>query len=316
MNLDPKKAIGCIYLKFDSNNVMQKYRCMRIQNGDTVNLRNIETGTNIKVSVDNLKKDFILLEPDGYLFFSHVTMDKKEVDNPLMQDIIISFFRKADLLDVTPVPYCVCRQNINSPFDVIKNDVTQNVNIVGCSVSQETIPADMNFMVMLSCEDTIHNQVISIYFEDDLDTITSYRAVKYFDKQLDKIKYAFDLYRAVNMMIETFDGYCNSVSELMKYNEFLYDVRRGFNIAQLDYRIFKDLVDETKLDKNSLDQVQKLLGKTIRNHMVVDFDRDIDIELIRGDKIFVCDITGALYIISYEEDDGVQSMFPSLNLPV
>ena len=105
--------VGCKYYKYDEENNLDLIRVVGVQNTETIKIRH-QDGTEEKVSPNKVLENYRMLNSDGIITFSLVTVDAGNGQN--IDDVIICIHRKTDLDNCNAVPYAVCRQNINAIF--------------------------------------------------------------------------------------------------------------------------------------------------------------------------------------------------------
>lgn len=108
------------------------------------------------------------LNPDGYIGFSIVDMEEDED----VQDVVVTFHRRKNLSTEKQLPFAVCRMNIYDLFtNAIKPEKDKDVTYLGCSVSQDSCPADIEFPTLLAYDDIRSMILTACYIEDTIDDI-------------------------------------------------------------------------------------------------------------------------------------------------
>ena len=170
---------------------------MGVQNTETIKIRH-QDGTEEKVSPNKVLENYRMLNSDGIITFSLVTVDAGNGQN--IDDVIICIHRKTDLDNGNAVTYAVCRQNINDIFDEYMNP-NPEVIYAGCSVSIDSIPENFNYRILMACNDVKKSYGVNIYLDDDLDTILSMVKLKDFDRALQNLLDAHLKYYSPNRVI-------------------------------------------------------------------------------------------------------------------
>lgn len=307
--MDITKIIGCRFFKIiekESDN-LQKLTVLKViglQNSTTLKVKNLNSNTNFKINKEELENEYTLLEPDAYILFSIVVLQ----DN--INDIVVSMYKTRDMINGNNIPQCVCRQNITNVHASMIRTVDRShmdPTEVGMCMSIETIPDGIDYNIMTACNSLEHMVLVAAYLDDSLDTILGciHRIAKY-DSVLEilfqnHINYLDnELYRKndiKNMPIHS--GYCRSLKSLLDYNKFMYDFRRAFGIAEIDINLSSNITSDYKLNDFAKQVIQDAYNKFILNEIVIKYDKDIDLDSIKEDKIIICDNNDEIYLITY-----------------
>ena len=287
--------VGCKYYKYDEENNLDLIRIVGVQNTETIKIRH-QDGTEEKVSPNKVLENYRMLNSDGIITFSLVTVDAGNGQN--IDDVIICIHRKTDLDNGNAVPYAVCRQNINDIFYEYMNP-NPEVIYAGCSVSIDRI--------LMACNDVKKSYGVNIYLDDDLDTILSMVKLKDFDRALQNLLDAHLKYYSPNRVIipkpnKSYHGYCPNVKTLLLDNNFMYDFNTCFGITPLSIELsFTDESEEHLDDKCRL-ALSMIFRENITNTYVIPFGHDIDKDKIGIDHMMVKTPSGRLYVIGYTKD--------------
>lgn len=319
--MDITRIIGCKFFKNEvaednSVKLTELYKVVGIQNDTTLKVKDLlHEGDTFKVDKAEFESEYILLEPDAYVLFSTVYLQ----DN--IEDVIVSMFRVSDMLKGGNTPYCVCRQNINNLYAaMIRNDPNDRLNMeskeVGMCMSMETIPDGVDYRVMTACNASKHFTMVATYLDDKLDDMLSCLKMNKYNRVLNDLFTRHMEHEKIPISISNnmniHNGYCRTLKDLLEHHNFMYDFRRAFGIAEIDTDLTEAITLEGKLIPIAKDIIQSAYNKYILDELVIKFEKDIDLEAIKQDKIMVCDIQQNIYLITYTEgskyiEDAIRS---------
>lgn len=238
------------------------------------------------ISKQDLLNQYTRLKPDGLVAFTIVNLENK------LKDVIVSLYRMKDLEDGKLVPYCACRQNI---FDMFTNQVQKGKTMyVGVSVSQDTMPDDTPFEIVLACNGIDYMNQVSVYLDDTLEDIMSYVNKSKFDETLSTI------YN--NVTNKDIKGYCNSLKQLLEENDFMYDFLTAYNIIRVNFAIDKDVEE---LDPFRREYIEGILKEEMFKTYVVKYDKEIDLKKIERSHILISDKNKEIFIIAYDKGEYI-----------
>lgn len=247
-----------------------------------------------EMKYDKLTSDYKMLRSDGIVMFSIVTL----ADG--VNDVIVSL--QSYLLDETKydktLPYAICRQSI---FDFFSNMITadQSNYTVGISVSQDSCPADIRFADILSCNGVVSNVSVSIYLDDTLEDILRYVKARKYNETLRALK-EYSLHNNPNVV----SGYVESLKDLLRMNNFMFDFRRCFNIMEVPFHIDEE---SDELSKENIMYMENELKVNIMETYVIKYTKEIDLRTIKRDYKLVsssADAFDKVYIVGYDAADG------------
>lgn len=280
-----KIYLGDKFYKYnEENDTIEIIRIKKIQNE---NLFSYDiNGISYKISKEQLLKEYTRLKPDGFVAFTIVNLENK------LKDVIVTLYRTKDLEDGSSIPYCACRQNI---FDMFTNQVQKGKTMyVGVSVSQETMPDDTPFEIVLACNGIDYVNQVSVYLDDTLDDLLSFVNKSKFDLVLTNIHN--------NVTNKDIKGYCTSLKQLLEENDFMYDFLRAYNIIRLNFAIDKDT---TELDPFRREAIEGLIKEEMFKTYVVKYDKEIDLNKIERSHIIVSDKNKEIFIIAYDKGEYI-----------
>lgn len=238
-----------------------------------------------KKNISKLELDeYILLIPDGYLFFTIVNMKDSK-------DVVVYLVRNIDI-EQKSRPFCACRQCI---VDIFTDMTKQNEDIfyMGLSMSIESCPKDVDYSMILACDSVEYSERVAYYIEDRFNDIF----------KLIKNRYKFNhilLNYYNNMDKNIYKGFTHNLKSLLLKNDFMYDVHYGYDIYEVDFEI--KLQNEYEL----IPEQRLYLENTIKYQMfktyVTKYNRTIDISKIQRNYVLVWSLkTEELFIVGYDE---------------
>lgn len=280
------KNIGDKYYKVIDGD-LDLIRIVKIINDDT---SVILKGTSTKKIDNDVLKDYIKLNPDGYVFFNIVNMGATKEEG---QDVIVSLNRKTDIDKGIGLPFAACRQNI---YDFFSNQIQKedSVTYLGLSMSIETTPEDVRYESILACGSMDYSERISIYIDDKLDILL--RMIR------DTNKFNSVLYHIHKIMKGSeYHGLCTTLKDLLEYNKFMYDFKRAFNIIPIDTII----VDEDNITANNIIDIEDVIKHRLVNFQIFKYTKTINLSKIERDYLLISDSNDALYIVIYTKGEGI-----------
>lgn len=264
-----------------------------------------EIGKCVKIPVETLRTEYVELNSDGKVIFSIVNVQAS------LKDVMVTVLsqKKIDLGINTPT--VVCRQCV---IDLFAKQFSQK-DYTGLSISEETCPADVEFTNFLACESIVNSIICNYYIGDTLEYILSlFKHDKY-----DNVLYGLlcdhcNTLKASNPGLADYflrkgeaNGYVNKLTELLKLNNFEYDLYRAFEIipTDLDAEHFSDGV----LSIYATEVLSDILRAKIYKSLVLKYDKDIDLKAIAKKYCLVSDKDGTVYVVAYFVDGNYYSEF-------
>lgn len=284
------------WLSTDDGNQLEVCRLAKVTD-DFIKIKHCDTGTTEKLNKDELeKRSYTILRPDAYVGFSVVSLNG-------MEDVEVTIYRKKEIDEKSPLPYCVCRQSIT---DFYSNALAENMNYVGVCVSQDTLPENVSMESVLACDSVVLSTSVAAYINDTLNDILRFVNSKPYDLALynlfmDHVKYnaktmGGKIYISGASKKDNVDGYCKTLKGLLEYNDMMYDFHQGFNIFQLDI----DLADNSEENTSLLHMVLSgILRKNVDSTFVLPYDHDIDLKSVERNYVLVSDKSENLYLVAY-----------------
>lgn len=293
------------YYKFLEDDNILELRTIGFYNSDTVKCivtkgPESEIGKTIKIPTKTLSNDYTELIPDGKIIFSIVSVQRD------LKDVMVTVLTKAKMDTGNNIPTVVCRQCVLDLF--AKQFSNNHVDYTGLSISEETCPADVEFENFLACESIIDSLICNYYIGDKLDYVLSLFKHDKYDSTLSTILVDHcNTLRADNPGLADYflrkgeaNGYVNNLKDLLKLNNFEYDLYRAFNIipTTLPAEHFSDGV----LSIHAGNVLSDILRTKIYKSLVVKYDKDIDLDAIAKKYCLVSDNDGTVYVVAYFVD--------------
>ena len=253
-----------------------------------------------RITIKELEDNYVRLNPHAIVNFCIAKL-KDGLD-----DIIVTVHKMSDLASNEPTPYCVCRQNIT---DIFANQIQiSNKMYVGCCMSLETCPPDIDYRIMIACDGM--NKCINVcaYMDDTLDNLLEFVKVKEFNNTLESL--FIDHVNAVVrntptlsmmkdriMKLESYDGYCKTLKLLLEQNNFMYDFYRTFRIIPIDEEVTYN--SDGAVAGNIVDIISNLYEVNIVSTLCMEYWYDIDLESIDNDYVLIMDKNNKLFVVAY-----------------
>lgn len=269
---------------------------------DCIKVKKQSDGTTMKLTEKDIHDNYTILNPDGVIGISIVNLKDD------LEDVMVTLYRRKEIEEKSPLPYCVCRQNIT---DFFANSIAENMNYCGVCVSTETLPEGVAMESILVCDGVSKSTSVFVYMDDTLEDILRFVKTKDYDIVLHNLFTEHLKYKSskMNELIgkaffdssiksTSVDGYCKTLKDLLVYNNFMYDFLRGFDIYPLNVDIENAITDPIENEKfNHI--ISDLLCKNVVKSMAVKYDKDIDLSAIERDYILVSDKNDKLYVVAY-----------------
>lgn len=303
------KYIGCIFYRYETEDAesLVKYRLLGIQNVKTSKILDMKTKEIRKIDSDYLMDNFKIVSPDGIIsaniVSTNISADKSKID--MMDDVIVLMYTMKDKQEGIEDPWCVCRQNINDVFNEYMN--SDPITQAGCCISREDMPTNINMKIATYCDKIEFSYIFNVYMNDSIEDILNIIPKSKFDKVLSGIndKFIKNVYiakhgaemanRARNE--PSVYGYCRSLKQLLKENNFEYDFYTGFGIQPVPFKV--TLNDNNALIESQVLVLSNLFRQNIKDTVVVPFSKSINMDKIKMHKAIIRDENGNTYIVGY-----------------
>ena len=292
--------LGAKYYRYDENDNIEILRVYRHNDLEVKLYSDSNKEEKKKMTIEELERDYVRLNPHAVINFCIA-----KVGNDL-DDVIVTMHKMSDLASNEPTPYCVCRQNIT---DVFANQIRlSNKLYVGCCMSLETCPPDVDYRVMIACNEIKKTINVCAYMDDTFDNVMDLVRTKDYDNALyalftDHIKYEVKTNPTLSMMKDRLmkqdsrDGYCKTLRLLLEQNNFMYDFYQSFGIIPLDKKVTYD--SEGVLNPEITEIISDIYNINITSTLCMEYWYDIDLENISNDYVLLLDSENKLYVVGY-----------------
>lgn len=247
-------------------------------------------GNKLSMTKEELDK-CIKLDSDALLCLMTTTLDED------VRDVYACVHRTDDMRNGIKEPVMILRQNIYSSS---KNAFNAGMDIyVGECLVNPKFDNDEQFKSLLEFNTIDDTLSVALYvddkFKDIKQFITGHNARK-FDEVLRTIK--------SNNTQSMLKGYCETLDQLFEENNFMFNYRMIFNIAQVDFPIELDNNTDKDgvitLNSKQISRLEDLLRAYITDVKVLKYDKDIDIsKIVSKTHIMISDETENIYLVSY-----------------
>lgn len=256
-----------------------------------------EINSQIKIPIKTLENEYTRLTFDGIVTFNTVTIVSG------LKDVMVTVLPKKDIDVGINLPCVVCRQSVLDLF--AKQFSPNHVDYTGLSISRETCPADIQFDNFLSCTSIDYSIVVAYYIGDTLDYILSLFKHDKFDSVLHElfVDHCKNINRDRPGLGDYFlrkgeaNGYVQKLNDLLRLNNFEYDLYRAFNIIPTTLPAID--FAESVLSKRAEAVLGDFLRTKIYKSLVVKYDKDIDLDAIKKKYCLVADKDGVVYVVAY-----------------
>lgn len=282
-----KLNLGDKFYKVDES---ENIKIVRVEKIKTNSIIVIDENNN-KLSITKEELDtYTKLKPDAYITFSIVTLEQN------MKDIIVSMHRRKDIDDGIQTPYAACRQSI---LDLFANQIIKDDRYyIGCSMSKDTCPPDVEYEIILSCNSINKMYMVSAYIDDSLEDWLKVIPVSKFDEVL----------RNINGKIDNVHGYSETLKDLLETNCFMYDFHKGFNIDTVPFEVKYNEVT-LELDSNQTTYLEDLYKNEMFKTYVIKFTKEISLDKIKRYYVLISDSNKDLYIIAYDRGEYLNRVY-------
>ena len=292
--------LGAKYYRYDEQNNIEVIRIYKFNDLEVKAYLDNDKEDKRKLTMEELNKNYVRLNPHSIINFCIVKI-KDGLD-----DVIVMMHKMSDLQKEEPTPYCACRQNIT---DVFANQIRLSDKLyVGCCMSLETCPPDVDYRIMLACDKISKCINLCAYMDDTLESILDIVKTKEFDITLqalfaDHVKFeikqnpVLESMKSRIMSLDTYNGYCQSLKTLLEQNNFMYDFYRGFNIIPIDKEVTYD--NEGVLNPEITKIIGDIFEVNITSTLCMPYWYDIDLSQIDNTYVLLMDKNDNLFVVAY-----------------
>jgi hypothetical protein len=298
----------------DGIDLIRIVHCDKKFKDDTANppyviIRHEDTGETEKIKVEDLK-GYTPLEPDGLLTFNIVNVYGE--DKKINKDVVVTASKILNLKIGDNVPYAICRQSIT---DIFYNMIatTEDHDMVGLAVNQDTCPANFDFHIMLIASDIPYSEHINFYRNDMLlDLLVMVNKSKFDTVLTNLYETHAKTTRDPRLKFKDKDkGWCKTLRGLLIDNSFQTDIDQMLGITAIDF-LLEDYIEKKPLpgvENETYDSLIPELKKwlsyyiakdNINDITVLEYDHDIDLADFNNSKYFLLrDKSNKLYLVVY-----------------
>lgn len=270
---------------FDSSKKV--YKVVKVKNKDTFSLTTMDGKDRFTKTREELDNDYTMLTPNGYMIVSVV---ENNINDKKQKDVVVALYRykQSEREKNGNLPYCICRQNVVNIFYEYSN--AYNIRHCGMSVSVETCPTNVDYSLMIACDNVYNNIAIAIYMDDDFRDV-----MKLFKHNV----YDTVLKAGVKANTNRVSGYVGTLDELLEQEEFSKDFYKAFNITEVDFSL--DYNEENLLlDRKQTLYFEEFFKIKMFDAFVVKYDYSIRLKDIKKNYVLVYSKSDKqLYIIIY-----------------
>lgn len=279
------------FYKINEDNSLEFIRLKKIKS-DILIMVDSNKNT-IKIKPDELKEKYKKLIPDGTIVFNIVSVGD-------IKDVVVSMFRRKDILNGANIPYCICRQHINDLYSQFDKSSGDDI-ILGCSITTVQT-SDIEIKNAMIADTVFESKPISFYIDDKLDDILSAFDMNNFNDVLFEYHKRFSKIKGIH-------GLYKNVKSLLTINGFMSDVMEGFSFVSLNIDM-KKYNESTALDFEKKLKSLMAIPNGATNLKVIKYNKEMDLEKIDRDHLLLRDFNEDNYIILYDiiSVDAVESI--------
>lgn len=280
--------VGEKFYRFGQNNRLEIIRITDIKSDLKIKIDIFDK----PVTKEYIENNYTKLKPDIHLLFAIVNLDKG------VKDVVISTYKRKELDEGNNIPYAICRQNV---IDVFANQIQlSEVKYAGTSISIDTVPEGVDFRMFTACNGIDKSKSVSCYIDDTLEDILKLINTSKYDNVLKDL--------SKKMEGSNIIGYKDSVEQLMKETNFMFDFLGSHGIIQLEFKIEKR-ENSDELIQPQVTYLEDLLKTEMFRTYLIPYDKEIDINKIERSHVIVSDKTGKLYIVAYDKGDYINRAY-------
>ena len=245
----------------------------------------------LKMTVDELKKNYTRLIPDGFITISNIDYLVNEGKERGF-DVLITLNKEKDT-----VPSVICRQDV---IDVFQYHNDSSYIPIGLSISRKACPNNMDYSAFMYAENIKNFKAVAVYLDDSINTVLKYvGGLSRYNSTMQKLK---QKYRNTRMM-----GCNDNIYDLLLKTSFPADFYDTFGVISYPFALdmSRSVMNEQETRMiNSILRPESLSKMT--NIVYCPYDRGIDISKI--DSKFILVNTGSvakanIFILTFELEE-------------
>ena len=264
------------YIDFFGYKIEQKWAQLSDSDEDKFVKFKVED-TFVKMTVSELKDNYIRLMPDGFFTISNISYlaenDKKEKETEY--DVLITVHKPGER-----IPSLICRQNCADVFHVSSNAYKIPV---GVSIPEEACPKNMNYLDFMTSDECNNFKSIAIYIDDSIDTILRY--VGSLNRYNSTLRKLYDKYEKYYLR---YTGYQKSVKDLINKTGFVEDLKSVFGIFNFPFGLD---MNRSELNDSELMMINKLVKPNSSKQFIeanyCPFDKAINTDELGVNHLFI-----------------------------
>lgn len=278
------------YIDFFGYQIEQKWTQLSESDEDKFVKFKIED-TFVKMTINELKENYIRLMPDGFFTISNVTYHMKDSDEKGF-DVMVTVHKPGE-----KIPSIICRQDCMDVFHVSNNTYAIPM---GISIPKDACPKNMNYLDFMYSDECNNFKSISIYIDDDIDTILKYTGS--LNKYNNTMRKLYEKYKYTR-----FKECRQSVKELLTTTGFIEDLKSMFGIFNFPFGLD---MNRSELNDSELMMINKLVKPNSSKQFIeanyCPFDKAIDTDELGVNHLFI-NIGDPkkvdLFILAYKESE-------------
>ena len=246
----------------------------------------------MKMTIEELKKNYIRLIPDGFFTISNI-------DYPINYgkdrgyDVLCTLAKGRNT-----VPDIICRQDT---IDVFKYSNESKYVPIGISIPRKACPSNMDYQVFMYAENIKDFRAIACYIDDSINTVLKY--VGPLNRYNATMKKLYEKYRGTKMA-----GCNQNVYDLLVNTGFDRDFYELFGVLPYPFAIDMSRSVMNEKEENIINSVIN----TDKNHRMTNiiyapYDRGVDMSQIDSKYVLVNagnNSQPAIFIFSYVFEDA------------
>lgn len=244
----------------------------------------------VKMSINELKKNYIRLIPDGFFTISNAWYPINEGKDTGF-DVMCTLHRKNE-----STPSVICRQDV---LDVFAFSNESNKTQIGLSISKRTCPKNMDFSVFMYSTKVETFKCTAVYLDDSINSILKF--VSPLGKYNATMQRLFKKYDGTK-----FIGCQNNIYDLLIKSGFYNDFKETFGIFTYPFCFDTTRSILNEAETKTFNSFIKIPGKrALKNLVYFPYDRGIDTDRIGSKYLLVTTGTESssdIYIVSYRTD--------------
>ena len=285
----------------EDNNKIDIVRIIKTYSNNKDVMILFEDGTTVKKDIHFLV-DYTALAPDALVLFNGVSIATGK--NTYQNDVIVCAYKISDYdIGTKKYPYVVCRQSCT---DFFYNLINPEKGYVGVSVSVDDCPTNVNYGSIMMCDRVDKGVCVNAYRNDTVDDVLSCINTKYFDNILTNLynEHASST-KDPKVSLKSIDmGWCKSLKDLLKINNFDIDFEQMFGISIVDFKISDYLYQKDDEVQALTEEALIWLNYTYKisavDTCVIKYDLDIDLSKFNNTNyIILRDSNNDLYLVDY-----------------